>query len=352
MELFKANTQWSKRPKDERFTTLIALYNATKAYADVAKEKIIPYDDIRVENFHGDVNIVGKANVPARLTHWAFGQIAARAYAPASYLRTLPATLACQNINHGLADRKSDDTAQLMFHTNGGLLLRALTSERYSRIWNYEVAERLCSLENTSQWKPAVPDMEAEKLPLYASDHDMFAFLKHENTISEPGNPDGLHRGIIVENSEVGASALRLTRFLYRTMCGNHIIWGASKVVEISLRHVGNARSKWSFYAGELRKYAESSTSDEEGKISRAREFTLGGTKEDVLNRLFGMRKLNLSRKSLESSYDLVNPEQDGDAHTVWGMVQGITRYSQTIPYADERTKIDRSAGKLMELVF
>ena len=127
-----------------------------------------------------------------------------------------------------------DAVVNLLFHLNGGYVLRALTSDKYERIWNYEVAQRLLWLESDG-WEPAMPDIRAELDPdgprpsLYASDHDLFAFIRHTaRTINEPGNPDGLQRGLIAENSEVGASALKLTRFLYREMCGNHIIWGAT----------------------------------------------------------------------------------------------------------------------------
>ena len=356
MELFKANRQWSSRPADERFPTLKALYDATKAYADVAKEKIVRTAELRTEASGDDVQLVGKANVPAQLTHWAFGQLCARVNAPASYMRELPATLACQNLNHGLANYADrSETANLMFHSNGSLLLRAFTSDKYARIWNYEVAGRLLDLESRG-WEPAMPDIRksmGDFPAIYASDHDMFAFLRNRQAvIRESGNPDGLQRGVIVENSEVGASALKLTRFLYREMCGNHIIWGASQVLEISVRHVGDARYRWQGYEYALKRYAESSVSDEEAKITSAKTRILGDSKEQVLDRLFGMRALNLSRKVIEAGYDANKPELDGQPNTVWGMVQGLTRHSQTVPYADQRTTIDKAAGKVMELVF
>ena len=85
MELFKANAQWSTRPADERFTSLQGLYDATKAYADVAKEKDVDWQDLRTEAQDGDVQLVGRAGVPAKLTHWAFGQLCARVEAPAKF---------------------------------------------------------------------------------------------------------------------------------------------------------------------------------------------------------------------------------------------------------------------------
>jgi hypothetical protein len=360
MELFHANQQWSTRPADQEFPTVQALFDATKAYADTARERPnVSVNSLRVEAIDGDVQLVGRGGVPARLTHWSFGQLAARVEAPASYLRDLPATLAAQNLNHGLARRVASDqdaTANLLFHTNGSLLLRAITSDKYSRVWNYEVAERLLELQ-ASGWTPATPDVrsmgEGDRVPLYASDHDMFAFLMHpDREVREIGNPSGLKRGLIAGNSEVGGGSLWLLRFLYREMCGNHIIWGAEDVSEIRARHVGNVRDTFAKWQIDIRRYLDESPLAQEAKIAEAQTRKIAGTKEQLLDALFGKRSLGLSRKALEASFDAVVPDQDGDPLTVWGYAQGVTRYSQTLDYTDERVKIDRAAGKLLEMAF
>src|ERR1017187_2632618 len=101
MNLFLANRQWSSRPEDERFPTLQALYDATKGYAESAREKTVTVDQLRTEAVDGDVQLTGKLGIPARFTHWAFGQICPRVGAPAAYMRDLPATLAAKNRNSG-----------------------------------------------------------------------------------------------------------------------------------------------------------------------------------------------------------------------------------------------------------
>lgn len=364
MQIYKAHRQWADRPPDERFTSLDDLYNQTRAYADASAEAIVPFASLRTEAQEGDVILVGRENRPAKLTHWAFGQMASRAGAPANYLRSLPATLAVQNLNYGLKQRESAEGAEpsrkapnanLLLQTNGGggpygYVCRSLTTEVYTRIWNYEVAERLRGLEG---WEPARPDAAPTADPaLYASDHDMFAFMRHsQHTISEPGNPDGLRRGVIVENSEVGSGSLKLTRFLYRMMCGNHIVWGAEEVSDIRIRHVGYARDRMQDWSIALTRYANSSPSDEEATITRAKQKVIAATKEAVLDSLFSNRRLHLSRTLLEAGYDAVVPDQDGSPNTVWGIVQGLTRHSQTVPYADDRTAIDRAAGRVLRLV-
>ena len=362
MELFHANKQWAFRPDDERFDSTQALFDATVAYARTAVEvDSVPLVNFRVEAINGDIQLVGKKNVPAKLTNWAAKQLCARLEAPHGYISTLPATLAAQNLNHGLAHRLSKDSdaaVNLLFHNNDGLLLRAMTGERYSRFWNFEIAERLLELELSKGWKPATPDIRAEldpngiRLPLYASDHDMFAFMMHpDRIIKESGNPDGLKRGLIASNSEVGAGKLRMLRFLYRAMCGNHIIWGAEDVVELSAIHVGTSiHEKFDKWNIEIAKYLDESANVEEAKILHLQTHRIAATKDDLLDALFGKRSQRLTRKVLEAGYDANIPDVDGDPLTPWGIVQGLTRYSQTTPYADDRMVIDTAAGKILDI--
>lgn len=390
MELFKANSQWSTRPADERFASLEEMLKATKQYADEAIVKSAEFKDLRVEAAEKEIKLVGRQGIPARLTHWAFGQLCQRIGAPASYLRDLPATLAAQNLNHGLARRMENTAANaiasLMFHRNGDWLLRSILTESYERVWNWEVIERLLDLQArgwtpakpTSHWGASdigqcimcsgsglvwdgaeVPDKKectyckgtGRELPaLYASDHDMFAFVTNSNlTVNEKNSDGAMYKGVIVENSEVGGSSLKLTRFLFREMCGNHIIWGASNVVDIKIRHVGGIRGKWNGYFAAIKKYADESVSDIEAKIAASKVKFIGATKEEVLDALFGKRGLDISRKTLEAGYDAVKPEQDGDPKTAWGMVQGLTRHSQTLGQADKRTELDKAAGKILD---
>ena len=376
MELFKASQQWSTRPKDEIFSTIEDGYLAAKQYASTATEKSdVSPSTLRVEAIDGDVQLIGRGNVPAKLTNWAFGQVSNLVGAPASYLRKLPATLAAQNVNFGLANKygtsskpTSDDTrVNLLVHSNGSLLVRAFNSDRYSRIWNWELLERMRDF-HLYGWTNPTPFATTASAhgaglgdpTIYVSDHDMFVFqVNNDNRISEPGNPDGLGRGFFVENSEVGAAKLRVTTFLYRYMCSNHIVWGAKDVKEISVRHVGNAHDRVMYQFDalkvELKKYANSSASELEGQIAKAKSFVLAsGRKDELLDSIFAKLRGSVTRTALEAGYDMASQHQltDGAPNTAWGLAQGLTRYSQTLQYADARVEVDRAAGKLVEMAF
>jgi hypothetical protein len=383
MELFAASHQWAKRPDDERFSSIEELYKVTKMYAASAQERHeVPYSSLRVVAQDRDIVLVTKQDSPLKMTHYAFGQLAGKIKAPAEYLRELPPTLAAQNINHGLKQLgESSATASLMMHKNSELVLRSITSDKYTRYWNWEIAERLLKAKD-SGWKtpPALPALPNQKgtrkatqddiqrlavngwgikvgddiapAGIYASAHDMFVFMVNEENRVKDGSVGGLGRGLFFTNSEVGNGGINITRFLYRFVCGNHIVWGAQEVKKIRIRHIGdmvkyNVAS--AFYA-EMVEYAETSAKEDELMIKRARTFKIGNTKEEVLEYLFGKRAIGLPKKSIELAYDSAIPDIDGAPTTVWGFVQGLTRASQATPYADVRSSLDSASGPIMQL--
>lgn len=206
MELFKASNQWAQRPDDERFSTLQELHEAVSSYRASAREATVPFNTLRTEARGGEIVLIGKANTPARLTNWAFGQVALSVGAPANYLRSLPATLAANNLNHGLSKTDDRTDRSLLLHTNGDLLARAITSERYTRIWNSDITSRLLAMPDQGwQVPPARPVRDGQRgtriateadvlrgagfglsinvgdqiapAGLYASDHDLFVFM-------------------------------------------------------------------------------------------------------------------------------------------------------------------------------
>jgi hypothetical protein len=359
MELYQANAQWKFRPDDERYPTVEAMHEAACAYrASAVERNDINLSTLRVQEVEGEVNLVGKGGVPSKLSNWAFGQVAKFAGAPADYLRKMPAADAATNLNRDLSARLMEKTlVNLLFHVQGGYRLRAFNSDQYARIWNNEVTQKLLDHYISQGWVPATPTFNQQSTgkdtALYVSDHDMFAFIVHpERVVREPGNPAGLLRGMIAINSEVGARKLVKLRFLFREMCGNHIIWGAEEVEQASVRHVGNIRERFQLWAVEATRYMDSSAADDEAKIQLAQRKLIAGTKEEVLDALFGKRSLPLSRKTIEAGYDAVVPDQDGRPNSYWGLAQGLTRHSQTIPYADQRTEVDKAAGRLLALAF
>jgi hypothetical protein len=359
MMLTQANKEWASRPADERMPDLETMHAKALAQRSAAKETECGFSTLRLEA-QNDSLYLSRGAQPIKLMNWAFTQLCGRVGAPSEYLAQLPATLAAQNLNHGLARRVADAAgnavANVLLHKNSEWLVRAILTGAYERVWNCELTERLLD-KQADGWEPARPDFNTfgDVFPsLYCGDRNMFAFIRYRNDyIQQPvafsNSAAPIYKGFIVYNSEVGDKKLGAISFLYNGMCGNHLIWGARDVMEVEARHVGNVRDKLHLFDMKLREYARKSLADEQAVISRASRKVIAATKEQVLDTLFGKRSLRLSRKTLEGGYTAVIEAQDGPANTVWGMAQGLTRYSQTLPNADDRTDIDRAAGRLLE---
>ena len=96
--LSKASEQWASRPEDQRYLTLSDLKAAVEERRNESWTLTTPVRDLQVKvapELAVEAYDITKGE--QRLlspTHWAFGQLAQYAQAPASYLRKLPAELA------------------------------------------------------------------------------------------------------------------------------------------------------------------------------------------------------------------------------------------------------------------
>lgn len=386
--LMAAHSQWANRPADERFWTLGDMMQATelaRLNASTARKPLSELDIVTARPYEGndDVEVALRnrtAGKNVRISHYAFAQLCGIAGAPAAYLRTLPPEVAAPALSTGLARRAlhDDSVKDLLFQRNGGITLRAALSSRYDRVWDADVCEMLVRMGDYGWRVPAGlepwggqykgptriataedilpgqinirPGMTIAPSGLYASDHDMFAFLVAPDRVVEDGTGGALMRGIFVRNSEVGDASLSVTFFLMQAVCGNHIVWNATGVHEIRLAHIGRdtlGRASRRF-AMQLRDYANAADS-EAGVIRAARTKVLGAKKEDCLEAIFKYAKghsLPLTRERIASALVVAEEHESwyGNPRTLWAAVAGLTHDSQNSRYADDRNAVDRSA--------
>lgn len=384
--LHAASSQWATRPADERFWNLSDMGKACLASKKGSQVSRVKVGDLRADALitkDNELVLVGPSGNPAKLTHYAFSQLSGLVGAPAGYLRSLPTTLVADALNVGLKQQTEANRLDrdLLFHKNGALTLRACLSERYERVWDTDVCHYLEGLTEAGWKNPAglYPGLagvekraatEADILPgqininvgslispagLYASDHDMFAFLVSPDRVIGKG-ADTMMRGVFVRNSEVGDSSLVFTFFLMQAVCGNHIVWGAQGVHEVRVKHTGQLPFQRALrgFEAELRRYQDGAADEEKG-ILAAKKLVLGATKEEVLEALVKYTKTHsipLGKKLLETGYDTAERHVDwyGSPHTLWANVAGLTQASQVGGFQDGREGIDRAAGKLLSM--
>jgi len=398
MNLYRASTQWITRPPDERFATVQELHKAAKYAREHSHETVLPLGQLGAIGHDDDDEVVIQANGNrARPTHWCFEQLALRLGAPPDYLRQLPSALAARLLNHGfkanrdalvktllLQDPAYEESGQSSLPlTSPPLpLLRAATGVGYTRIWDEWITGPLLDSEEQG-WRvpparPAFPGQpgtrpatEADVLRagqfglsikvgdliapagLYLGDRSFFAFMIREDRRIEDGSPGGLSRGFFVWNSEVGSASFGIDTFLFRHVCGNHIVWDVAGVQEIRLRHTGDSDQQALELLRRLfRRYAEYSAAGEEEQIEAAKRYSLGRDRKEVIAYVTKQDLPALTRVRGEQAWKLAesHTDTDGPPTSAWGFAQGLTRLAQTIPFTEARVTLERSAGRILML--
>lgn len=356
--LMQANRQWSTRPSEERFISLLDMRETMQHNRQISRECVVSSRRLHVVPTPDNrgVMVQGPSGYQFEPTHWAFGQAAALVGAPAGYLRDLPAPLAADCLNYGLhVEREAQDVGVLL-RKNGRSEIMAMTGPRYGRIWNADVVSALVDRFGdgvTGEWR--VPgefghDVEVTKrnTTLFASDRDMFVFLADEkNRIELPGRRNGqtgnLARGFFVTNSEVGAGALRVKTFLFDYVCANRIVWGAHELEEISIRHTASAPDRFlDQVEPALLEYSRASTGEIDRVLRSAQSSKIDKVDAFLATR-FGPRMAD----KIQHAHML---DEGRPIETLWDAVTGATAYARSIEWTDARVEFETKAGDLLKL--
>lgn len=356
----QASREWATRPEDQRYLSLADLKAAVTqrkgeswtAEASCRDLRVVPDGDDRLAVELYDPSKGERRQVTP--SHWGFGQLAQYANAPAAYLRRLPAPLAAINLQWGLERDGIRDTALVLGQTNGANTLRAMTSTSYGRIWDAQVVEAVERVNADGRWQvPAASYATTNPkraTTLYASDRDVFLFLVDPTHPIEV-NGERLFRGFYAWNSEVGSAVFGLTTFLYRYVCDNRIIWGATNVQELRIRHTGGAPERFAYEGAKyLARYADETARPVEEAIRKAQAFEIADPEKKGAGWESWLQKRGFTSAQAKGAVAAATTEE-GHARSLWDIVNGVTAYARQIPHTDERVRLEAQSGKLLNLV-
>lgn len=361
--LMVASNQWASRPEDQRFTSLIELNDYCQALRMRSASRVVSSRRLEAQPLgddHKGLVVTDPRGDAHNVTHWAFGQLANRAGAPASYLRGLPSELAADCVNYGLRYHRDVEELGILSTAANGVpaTLRAVTGPNYGRIWNATLTEALVKRFGdgiTGDFR--VPGEFGQEVAvtkanttLYGSDRDIFVFLADERRrIEVPGRRAGMMgtfaRGFIVWNSEVGDTTLGFAQFLFDYVCCNRIIWGATGYQELRVRHTASAPDKWlEEISPTIVAYAEASDVGVVDRIQAAQAAKVDSVDDFLKNRRF-------TRTQVTNVKAAFLTDEQRPMESVFDVVTGVTAYARAIPYQNERVRLEREAGKMMDLV-
>ena len=185
---YTAHREWARRPPDERFASVEALWDTARARRIRTEERDIATVDLRTEAVATDALALHEASGrSAALTHWSFEQLATIAGAPPKYLRTLPAADRLVGDQPRAAAATARPAAAVRRPT-APWTVHAITSSRYARVHHDELATRVLDLMvQHPAWHLPLGYKDgvfgAERVPsgAYLGDRDMFLFLVDGN---------------------------------------------------------------------------------------------------------------------------------------------------------------------------
>lgn len=358
--LYEASRQWASRPADQRFKTLAELREAVHNRRLRSRSVDVDLGTVTAREEAGTITL-NRGLSSVEPTHWSFGQLSGWVHAPAEYLRRLSLPLAVQCLNEGIRGA-ADERGALKFMAitrdeaqgDGPNVLQAVTSTTYGRIWDADVVDGVCRIqERNPKWHnpPAYSRGGGAPEPsgLYASDHDVFMFLIDGGSLLEAGPRAELNRGFITWNSETGARAWDGLFFMFNRVCGNHIIWGAQDIQRFRIIHRSGAPARFDADAmPALEAYCSASAAPELATIKAAQGYLLPDREPDkIVEWLRGKGKF--SRNECLEAIDTAKREE-GDCRTLWQLVAGLTAYARGFDYVDTRVDLETRAGKLLEL--
>lgn len=252
--------------------------------------------------------------------------------------------LLSKNISHWLLN--SND--KRMVRTLDGQV-RAILSEKYRRLDNYDLAENILPMLNDANATVESCEITDNKFYIKAITHKVQAEVKKGDVVSA---------GLIISNSETGHGSLAIKPLVYRLVCSNGAIAN-----DYSMRkyHAGKATDMMQIeFSNETLKAEDKAFWL---KVRDLVKFTLNETTFDkIVDTMRESTKIEV--KSPEQAIELVSKKygmsdfetggvlehliKGGDL-TSWGLGNAVTRMAQDVYSYDRSTELEAVGFEIMQ---
>ncbi len=288
------------------------------------------------------------------ITPLARRQLAEKLKIPYAYferMRTEQPELLDRNVNAWLA--KEEGERQLLRTLDGRV--RAVLSERYRRLDNYDLAEHvLPTLQR-------LPEARFESVEL--TETRMYLKVVTPRVAFEVAPGDVVQAGVVVSNSEVGCGMLSVQPLAFRLVCRNGLI-ASDRMLRKT--HVGRALDSEEL-SGVVFK-DDTLQADDRALFLKVRDVVEAAVSEatlrlmgDKLRKTTGIRLAGDPVKTVEvlaNRYGLNEDERSGVLRDLieggqlsgYGLINAVTHYSQQVEDYDRATELEALGGRLIEL--
>lgn len=337
--------------------TLVSLAQELQRQLDSKKDLVVPSPLVRHSTSEGGGTslVIEESGGPAAygVTPLARRQLADKLGIPYAYferMRENQPALLDRNVNTWL---QSEADRRLLRTLDGNV--RAVLSDRYRRLDNYDLAEHVLPILR------GVPDLTFESVEL--TETRMYLKCVTSKFTYEMAPGDIVQAGIAISNSEVGQGTLSVQPLLFRLVCRNGLI-----VADRALRKTHVGRSMAQEDEGVKVYQDDTLQADDKAFFLKVRDVVQASVSDVTfrqaaakMQRTMGIKLTGDPVQSVEvlaQRYTLNDTERSGVLrHLVaggdlsgYGLVNAVTHYSQEVEDYDRATEFEVLGGKLIEL--
>lgn len=273
---------------------------------------------------------------------------------PAPYydrMRTEYPELLAQNVNGWFS--RTPDTKRMLRTMDG--TARALLSDRYRRIDNFEVASAVL---------PIISSMDGASVEsCELTDSRMYLKVVNPRVTAEVKKGDIVQAGIIISNSEVGMGSVNVSPLVYRLVCSNGMIAQDGAVRKYHVGRANEGGEDFSIYRSEtieaddkafLMKLEDSvKAAVDQARfaaiVDKMREATEATMEAKVVPQVVELASKEYGITEAEGKGILGHLIAGGDL-SLYGLANAVTRQAQDVESYDRSTELEATGYKIITM--
>lgn len=339
-------------------------HNKLVATSNAAYDYVVRGDQLQLQDDGSTLHHPIAECPHTTLTDPAHDQIASLCGIPRAYYRKMreeqrPELLAA-NVNSWLKE-----TGPRMIRTirNDGSLpieegnfTRAILSDRYRRIDNYDVLNSLM---------PKVSETEFEVQSCDLTPYNMFLKVTFPFAKAEVAKGDVVEAGVVIRNSEIGWGSCSVSLFIHRLVCTNGMVLPES-IYQARKYHVGkrldfdhsngqiiSERTRMmedAAFLSSLHDVIDAAKSEETliqitDRFKAAAQDKMDGNIEEAVERL--SKRLMITQDEQKDVMEHLVRDND---FSRWGFANAVTRTAQDRISYDRATELEKIGGQVIEM--
>lgn len=259
--------------------------------------------------------------------------------------------LLAQNVNGWFS--RTPDTKRMLRTIDG--TARALLSDRYRRIDNFEVASAVL---------PIISGMDGASVEsCELTDSRMYLKVVNPRVTAEVKKGDIVQAGIIISNSEVGMGSVNVSPLVYRLVCSNGMIAQDGAVRKYHVGRANEGGEDFSIYRNEtieaddkafLMKLEDSvKAAVDQARfaaiVDKMREATEATMEAKVVPQVVELASKEYGITEAEGKGILGHLIAGGDL-SLYGLANAVTRQAQDVESYDRSTELEATGYKIITM--